>query len=100
MRVSQFPLATLKEVPADAEVISHQLMLRAGMIRKLASGLYSWLPLGLRALRKVEQIVREEMDAAGCQEVLMPSIQPAELWQESGRYDDVLAFLDAHGRRK
>jgi len=84
MRVSQFPLFTLKESPVDAEVISHQLMLRAGMIRRLAAGLYTWLPLGLRVLRKVENIIREEMNNAGPIEVLMPSMQPAELWQESG----------------
>lgn len=87
MRASQLLLATLKETPADATVISHQLMLRAGMIRKLASGLYTWLPLGLRVLRKVERIVREEMDASGAQEVLMPVVQPAELWHESGRWE-------------
>ncbi|MCF4987398.1 proline--tRNA ligase, partial [Pseudomonas syringae] len=87
MRTSQFLLATQKETPSDAVVVSHQLMLRAGMIRKLASGLYTWLPMGLRVLRKVEAIVREEMDAAGALEILMPGIQPAELWQESGRWE-------------
>ncbi len=81
MRTSQFLLSTLKETPSDAVVISHQLMLRAGMIRKLASGLYTWLPMGLRVLRKVENVVREEMNAAGALEVLMPAIQPAELWR-------------------
>ena len=81
MRTSNFLIATQKETPADAEVISHQLMLRAGLIRKLAAGLYSWLPLGLRVLRKVENVVREEMNAAGAQEVSMPVVQPAELWQ-------------------
>src|SRR5210317_1944151 len=86
MRASQFLLATVKETPADAEVISHQLMLRAGMIRKLASGLYSWLPMGLRVLQKVENIVREEMNKSGAQEVLMPVVQPADLWEESGRW--------------
>ncbi len=86
MRTSQYLLSTLKETPADAVVISHQLMLRAGMIRRLASGLYTWLPLGLRVLRKAEAVVREEMNAAGALEVLMPAIQPAELWQESGPY--------------
>ena len=100
MRVSQFLLATLKETPADASVISHQLMLRAGMIRKLASGLYTWLPLGLRVLRKVERIVREEMDKAGAQEVLMPVVQPAELWHESGRWEqfgpELTRFKDRH----
>jgi prolyl-tRNA synthetase len=87
MRATQFLLATQKETPADAVVISHQLMLRAGMIRKSASGLYSWLPLGLKVLRKVEQIVREEMDKSGAQEVLMPVVQPSELWVESGRWE-------------
>ena len=102
MRASQFLIATLKEVPADAEVISHQLMLRAGLIRKMASGLYNWLPLGLRVLRKVEAIVREEMDRAGSQEVLMPVVQPSELWQESGRWQqygpELLRINDRHGR--
>jgi prolyl-tRNA synthetase len=87
MRLSQFHLATVKEVPADAEIASHQLMLRAGMIRKLASGLYTWSPLGLRVLRKVENIVREEMDHAGAIEMLMPSVQPKELWEETGRWE-------------
>lgn len=86
MRLSQFHLATVKEVPADAEIASHQLMIRAGMIRKLASGLYTWSPLGLRVLRKVEQVVREEMNRAGAIEMLMPSIQPRELWEETGRW--------------
>ncbi|GAB2557361.1 proline--tRNA ligase [Rhodanobacter koreensis] len=86
MRLSQFHLATVKEVPADAEIASHRLMLRAGMIRKLASGLYTWSPLGLRVLRKVEAIVREEMNRAGAIEMLMPSIQPKELWEETGRW--------------
>ncbi len=102
MRTSQFLLATLRETPADAEVISHQLMMRAGMIRKLAAGLYTWLPLGLRVLRKVEAVVREEMDRAGAQEVLMPAVQPAELWRESGRWnemgDEMLRFKDRHDR--
>ncbi|WP_027485718.1 proline--tRNA ligase [Rhodanobacter sp. OR87] len=87
MRLSQFHLATVKEVPADAEIASHRLMLRAGMIRKLASGLYTWSPLGLRVLRKVETIVREEMDRAGAIEMLMPSVQPRELWEETGRWE-------------
>ena len=87
MRLSQFHLATVKEVPADAEIASHRLMLRAGMIRRLASGLYTWSPLGLRVLRKVEHVVREEMDRAGAIEMLMPSIQPKELWQETGRWE-------------
>ncbi len=102
MRASRFLLATQKEVPADAEVISHQLMLRAGLIRRLASGLYTWLPLGVRVLQKVKKIVREEMDAAGAQEILMPVVQPGELWEESGRYDmfgpELLKFNDRHGR--
>jgi len=102
MRTSQYLLATLKETPSDAVVISHQLMLRAGMIRKLASGLYTWLPMGLRVMRKVEAIVREEMDAAGALEVLMPGIQPAELWQESGRWEqygpELLRLKDRHDR--
>ncbi len=86
MRLSQFHLRTTKETPNDAELVSHQLMLRAGMIRKLASGLYTWSPLGLRVLRKVEAIVREEMNRAGAIELLMPTIQPRELWEESGRW--------------
>ena len=102
MRTTRLLLATLKETPADAEVISHQLMLRAGMIRKLAAGLYTWLPLGLRVLRKVEKIIREEMDQAGAQEVLMPAVQPAELWQESGRWEqygpELLRLKDRHDR--
>ncbi|WP_022952741.1 proline--tRNA ligase [Leucothrix mucor] len=88
MKVSQFPISTLRDTPADAEVISHQLMLKAGLIKRLASGLYTWGPYGLRVMRKVENIVREEMDRAGAVEVLMPTIQPAELWQESGRWDE------------
>lgn len=102
MRVSQFPLSTLRETPADAEVISHQLMLRAGLIRRTASGLYTWMPYGLRVLRKVEAIVREEMDSAGAVELLMPAIQPAELWQESGRWEqygpELLRVKDRHER--
>ncbi|WP_407362096.1 proline--tRNA ligase [Pseudomonas luteola] len=102
MRTSQYLLSTLKETPSDATVISHQLLLRAGMIRKLASGLYTWLPLGLRVLRKVETVVREEMNAAGALEVLMPAIQPAELWQESGRWEqygpELLRLKDRHER--
>ena len=102
MRLSNFPLATLKETPADAEIISHQLMLRAGMLRKQAAGIYSWLPLGLRVLRKVEAIVREEMERAGALELLMPAVQPAELWQESGRWEqygpELLRFHDRHQR--
>ena len=102
MRTSNFLIATQKETPADAEVISHQLMLRAGLIRKLASGLYTWLPLGLRVLRKVEAIVREEMDKSGAQELSMPVMQPAELWQESGRWEqygpELLRIRDRHER--
>jgi len=102
MRASRFLIATLKETPADAEIISHQLMLRAGMIRKLASGLYSWLPVGLRVLRNVEAIVREEMNRAGAQEVLMPMVQPAELWEETGRWykfgPELLRIRDRHDR--
>lgn len=102
MRSSRYLSATVKETPADAVIVSHQLMLRAGMIRKLASGLYNWLPTGLRVLRKVERVVREEMDRAGAQEVLMPCVQPAELWQESGRFDDMgplmMHMKDRHQR--
>ena len=102
MRTSEYFIKTTKETPSDAEVISHQLMLRAGMIRKLASGLYTWLPLGLRVLRKVANIVREEMDNAGAVECLMPAVQPAELWQESGRWEqygpELLRMQDRHGR--
>ncbi|MBD8105854.1 proline--tRNA ligase [Erwinia persicina] len=98
MRTTQYLLSTLKETPADAEVISHQLMLRAGMIRKLASGLYTWLPTGLRVLKKVENIVREEMNNAGAIEISMPVVQPADLWQESGRWEqygpELLRFVD------
>lgn len=100
MRTSQYLIATLKESPSDAVVISHQLMLRAGMIRKLASGLYTWLPLGLKTLRNVEKIVREEMEAAGVQEVLMPAVQPSELWEETGRWfqygGELLRVKDRH----
>ena len=102
MRTSQFLLATAKETPADAEIVSHRLMLRAGMIRKLASGLYSWLPLGMRVIHKISRIVREEMDRTGALEVSMPVVQPAELWQESGRWHDMgpelLRFRDRHER--
>lgn len=102
MRASQFPLFTNKETPADAEIISHQLMLKAGLIARLGAGLYTWQPLGLRVLRRVEQIVREEMDAIGGLEVLMPAVQPAELWEESGRWsvygDELLRLKDRHDR--
>ncbi|SDD63126.1 proline--tRNA ligase [Kordiimonas lacus] len=103
MRSSRYFLPTLKETPADAQIASHRLMLRAGMIRQGAAGIYSWLPMGLKVLRKIEQIVREEQDAAGAQEVLMPTIQAADLWVESGRYDDygdeMLRIEDRHGRK-
>ena len=102
MRLSQYPISTLKEVPGDAEVVSHQLMLRAGLIRRLAAGLYVWLPMGLRTLKKVEQIVREEMNRAGALEMCMPTLQPAELWIESGRWTkygpELLRFKDRHER--
>ena len=102
MRVSRFPLTTLKETPADAEIVSHQLMLRAGLIRRLAAGLYTWMPLGLKVLRNVEQVVREEMDHSGAVELLMPTIQPAELWRDSGRWDkygaELLRLKDRHDR--
>ena len=102
MRASQFFLSTLKEAPAEAELVSHKLMLRAGLIKKLGSGLYSWMPLGLRVLRKVEHVVREEMDASGAIELLMPAVQPAELWQESGRWaqfgPQMLKIKDRHDR--
>ena len=102
MRTSRFLLSTVKEIPADAEIISHRLMIRSGMIRKVAAGIYNWLPLGLRVLRKVEAIVRQEMDKAGAQELLMPAVQPAELWQESERWDqygpELLRFNDRSAR--
>jgi prolyl-tRNA synthetase len=102
MRLSQYPISTLRDVPADAEVISHRLMLRAGMIRRLAAGLYSWLPMGLRTLKKAERIVREEMDRAGALELVMPTVQPAELWKESNRWTkygpELLRFKDRHER--
>jgi prolyl-tRNA synthetase len=102
MRTTQFPLNTVKETPADAEIISHQLMIRAGLIRKLAAGLYTWLPLGLRVLRKVEKITRAEMEKAGALEVLMPTLQPAELWQETGRWEqygpELARLKDRHER--
>jgi prolyl-tRNA synthetase len=102
MRLSRYPINTVKETPADAEVVSHQLMLRAGLIRRLAAGLYSWLPLGLRVLQKVERIIREEMNRAGAFELVMPVVQPAELWQESGRWTEygpeLLRLKDRHQR--
>ncbi|MDE0944357.1 MAG: proline--tRNA ligase [Alphaproteobacteria bacterium] len=102
MRMTQFFLPVLKDTPAEAQIVSHRLMLRAGMIRQSSAGIYSWLPLGFRVLKKIEQIVREEQDAAGAQELLMPTIQPADLWRESGRYDDygqeMLRITDRHER--
>ena len=102
MRLSTYPINTLRDVPADAEVVSHQLMLRAGLIRRLSAGLYTWLPMGLRVLRKVEQIIREEMNREGAIELLMPTVQPAELWQESGRWEqygpELLRLKDRHDR--
>jgi len=102
MKLSQYPFNTVRETPAEAEIVSHQLMLRAGLIRRLSSGLYSWLPLGLRTLRKVEAVVREEMNRAGAMELLMPAVQPAELWQESGRWEEfgplMLRLKDRHQR--
>lgn len=103
MRASKYTIATLKETPSDAEIISHQLMIRAGLIRKLASGIYSWMPMGFRVLQKIENIIREEMNATGAQEVMLPVVQPAELWHESGRwsqYDEglLLQFRDRHDR--
>src|SRR5512138_2192549 len=100
MRVSRFFISTLKEAPAEAELVSHRLMLRAGLIKKLSSGLYTWMPLGLRVLRKVEAVVREEMDKSGGIELLMPAVQPAELWQETGRWEvfgpQMLKIKDRH----
>jgi prolyl-tRNA synthetase len=102
MRLSEYFLPVLRENPSEAQIVSHRLMLRAGMIRQSSAGIYSWLPLGLRVLKKVEAIVREEQDRAGAQEILMPTIQPAELWRESGRYDDygkeMLRIRDRHDR--
>ena len=102
MRFTNFGLTTLKEIPAEAEIVSHQLMLRAGIIRRLASGLFTWMPLGLKVLRKVEKVVREEMDRTGALELIMPAIQPAELWRESGRWDQygklLLRMRDRHDR--
>src|SRR5215471_10551929 len=102
MRLSRFFLSTLKEAPAEAELVSHKLMLRAGLIRRLAAGIYTWMPLGVRVLAKVEAIVREEMNRAGALELLMPVVQPAELWEESGRFDkmgpELLRVKDRHER--
>src|SRR5487761_1682803 len=102
MRLSQYFLPLLRENPSEAQIVSHRLMLRAGMIRQSSAGIYTWLPLGLRVLRKVEAIVRDEQDRAGAQEVLMPTVQPADLWRESGRYEDygkeMLRIRDRHER--
>src|SRR6516225_4880548 len=93
MKWTQTLIPTLREAPADAEILSHKLLLRAGLIRKLAGGVYTFLPLGLRSLRKVEKIVREEMNRAGAVEVLMPALQPPEIWQQSGRYETLMDVL-------
>jgi len=102
MKASQFFIATQKEAPADAEVVSHQLMMRAGMIKRLGAGIYNYMPMGLRVIRKVEAIIREEMGRAGAVELLMPVVQPAELWQETGRFDkmgpELMRVKDRHGR--
>src|SRR5215207_1356448 len=102
MRLSRYFMPTLRDAPADAQIVSHRLMLRAGMIRQEAAGIYAWLPLGVKVLKKIEQVVREEMDRAGAVEILMPTIQLAELWKESGRYDDygdeMLRILDRSQR--
>ena len=102
MYLSRFLMPTLKENPAEAHIISHRYMMRSGMIRQSSAGIYSWLPLGLRVLKKIEQIVREEQNLAGCQELLMPTIQPATIWRESGRYEDygkeMLRITDRHER--
>ena len=102
MRASEFLLSTLKETPSDAEVVSHQLMLRAGLIRRVAAGIYNWMPLGLRVLRKVENVVREEMERAGALELTMPVVQPGELWEESGRWEqygpELCRLEDRHQR--
>ena len=104
MKFSNFNLTTLKEAPSNTEIVSHKLMLRAGLIRRLASGLFTWMPIGLRVLRKVEKIVRQEMEQAGALELLMPAVQPSELWQESGRWEKygslLLKMNDRHGRDK
>src|SRR5437868_8451189 len=102
MRLSAYFLPLLKENPSEAQIVSHRLMLRAGMIRQASAGIYSWLPLGFNVLKKIEQIVRDEQDRAGCQELLMPTIQSADLWKQSGRYDDygkeMLRITDRHER--
>ena len=102
MRQSKILAPTIKEIPSDTEVISHQLMVRAGLIRKVASGLYTWLPVGLKVIRKIETIVRNELEKVGAQELLMPVVQPAELWQETERWEkmgpELLRFTDRHNR--
>tara|TARA_B100001564_G_C20627995_1_gene665645 strand:- start:371 stop:1624 length:1254 start_codon:yes stop_codon:yes gene_type:complete len=102
MKVSQFPIFTLKDTPSEAEVVSHKLMIKAGMIRKLSSGQYSWLPIGLRVIKKIEEIIRHELNNIGCSEILMPTVQPADLWQESERWDkygpELLRFADRNNR--
>jgi prolyl-tRNA synthetase len=102
MKATQFFISTLKEAPADAEVVSHQLMMRAGFIKRLGAGIYSYMPMGLRVIRKVESIIREEMNRAGAVELLMPVVQPAELWQETGRFQkygpELLRMKDRHDR--
>ena len=102
MKYSKSGIQTIKDKPIDAEVISHQLLVRSGMIKKLASGLYTWMPLGLKVLKKVENIIIEEMDSMGCLQILMPAIQPSELWEESGRWDkygkELLRIKDRHDR--
>jgi prolyl-tRNA synthetase len=102
MRLSRYFLPVLRETPSEAQIVSHRLMLRAGLIRQEAAGIYAWLPLGFRVLRKIEQIVREEMDRAGAVEILMPTLQPADLWRETGRYDaygpEMLRIQDRHER--
>src|SRR5260370_29102953 len=102
MRASRFFVSTLKEAPSDAEIVSHKLMMRAGMIKRLGSGIYTYMPMGLRVIRKVEAIVRDEMNRAGAIELLMPVVQPAETWQETGRWDkfgpEMMRVKDRHGR--
>ena len=102
MRISNFPIFTLKDDPSDAEVISHKLMIRAGLIRKISSGQYSWLPMGMRVLEKIELIIRSELIKIGCMEISMPLVQPSELWRESGRWDkygpELLRFKDRNDR--
>ena len=102
MRISDFPIFTLKDIPSEAEIISHKLMIKSGIVRKLSSGLYTWLPLGFRIIAKIKKIIREEMNAIGSTEILMPSIQTAELWKESNRLDEygpeLLRINDRHKR--